>query len=157
MSRYRFHIESYLFLMLLILYWYQDERSSVSATIINKDSSERNSTSTLNCTVVLNLCAGGGLCVGPCQYGPWGQCGMTRRKEPVGRLKCKSWEQNNYSSHLPSECLVEAMAQQDAAGQEWSFHPAGITRSSWSCQKWQNNMLSPVKGFKHDFSPFLNK
>lgn len=80
---------------------------------------------------------------------------MTRRKEPVGWLKCKSWEQNNYSSHLPSQCLVEAMAQQDAAGQEWSFHPAGITRSSWSCQKWQNNMLSLVKGFKHVLFSFL--
>lgn len=33
------------------------------------------------------------------------------------------------------------MAQWDAARQEWCFHPAGITRSSWSWQKWQNNIL----------------
>lgn len=77
--------------------------------------------------------------------GSWGPSGTARRKQPVGRPKCKSWERNNYSSHLPSLCLVEAMAQWDAAGQEWRFHPAGITRSSWSCQTWQNNMLSQIK------------
>lgn len=103
-------------------------------------------------TRIKSLCWGA---AGPCQDGPRGQCGTTGRKEPVGWLKCTSWEQNNYSSHLPSQCLVEAMAQRDAAGQEWSFHPAGITRSSWSCQKWQNNMLSPGKGFKHIFFFFF--
>lgn len=77
----------------------------------------------------------------PCQDGPCGECGMTKGVGGSWMAEWyKSYKQNNYSSHLPSQCLVQAMAQWDAGGQEWCFHPAGITRSSWSCQERQNNI-----------------
>lgn len=68
------------------------DENYVSATVINRHSSEKNSTSTSNCTVVLNLCAvgEGGVAEGVGSDGGRGVRAKTAHEGNVARPRGRS-------------------------------------------------------------------